>query len=71
MGITIRDLLAKYTDDEKLIEQIDTLLDKFSEIESIYEFLSAPMEYFIEIPFITIEMCELIDKVKRNELQTA
>ena len=71
MGATIHSLLSKYTDDEKLIAQIDFLLDEFSEIETVYEFLSTPMEYFLEIPFITIEMCELIDKVKRNELETA
>ena len=68
MGATIHSLLSKYTDDEKLIAQIDFLLDKFTKISSIYEFITAPMEYFLEIPFITIEMCELIYKVKRNEL---
>lgn len=65
----VRDLLAKYTDDKQLIEETDILLRYFSVVENEAELVSWPMEYFINLPYITIEMCQLIDKIQRNEEQ--
>lgn len=63
----VKDLLAKYTDDTDLVEKTDILLSYFSIVENEAELVSWPMEYFVNLPHITIEMCQLIDKVKRNE----
>ena len=65
--MSIKELLEKYTDDRDLIEKTDILLSSFSNIENAYDLLSVSMENIIAIPFITIEMCQLIDEIKREE----
>ena len=61
------DLFDKYTDDHELAESTALFLHYFSVVETPEGLMSTPMEYFINIPHITVGMCELIDKVKRNE----
>lgn len=65
--MTIRDLLEKYTDDHDLIDTLDFLLSHFSIIENPAEFVSFPMEYYVNLPCVTIEMCQLIYKIQQEE----
>ena len=59
--------MREYTDDEELIEKLDLRLRWFSVVENMAELVSYPMEYFIDIPYITVEECQLIDEVQRKE----
>lgn len=59
--------MREYTDDEKLIEKLDLRLRWFSVVENMAELVSYPMEYFTNIPFITVEECQLIDEVQKKE----
>ena len=59
--------MREYTDDEDLIVLMDVILRWYSVIENMAELISYPMEYFVNIPNITIEMCQLIYEVQRKE----
>ena len=59
--------MREYTDDEELIEKLDLRLRWFSIVENMAELVSYPMEYFINIPYITVEECLLIDEMQRKE----
>lgn len=59
--------MREYTDDEELIEKLDMRLRWFSVVENMADLVSYPMEYFIDIPYITVEECQLIDEVQRKE----
>ena len=65
--MSIKSLLAKYSDDRDLVDITDFILHWFSMIEFDYELLLVPMDYIVNIPYITIEMCQLIDKIRREE----
>ena len=71
MGLYVLDknVLHKYTDDDDLIEKTDLFLRYFTVIENMDELMSYPMEYFINIPEMTIEMCQLIYEVKNEAYQ--
>lgn len=60
-------VMRKYTDDENLIVLIDLFLRYFTTIENMDEFMAYPIEYFVNVPEMTIEMCQLIYKVKNEE----
>lgn len=70
-NMTVKELLEKYTDDNDLIEKAVCLFSVFSSIENANELLTVPMEYIIEIPYITLEICMLVDKIRRREGQYA
>ena len=65
----MQEIFEKYTDDVDLAERTSFFLYYFSAVENIADLINFTMDYFIGIPHITVEMCELIDKVKRGEEQ--
>ena len=62
-------IFEKYTDDTDLAERTNNFLYYFSAVENVADLINFTMDYFIGIPYITVEMCELIDKAKRGEEQ--
>lgn len=65
----MQEIFEKYTDDADLAEKTALYLYYFSAVENVADLINFTMDYFIGLPYITVEMCELIDKVKRGEEQ--
>ncbi len=65
----MQEIFEKYTDDADLAERTTLYLYYFSAVENVADLINFTMDYFIGLPYITVEMCELIDKAKRGEEQ--
>ena len=67
--MSLKTLLEKYSKDLDLIDEIAYYLYWFLGIETAESLLTTDMSYIISIPHMTIEMVELIDKIKRAETE--